>query len=59
MMEQVRPDYSINENYPNVKTIWEFNSGYTIGSSAIVKDKSVYIGDASGYFYSLSLLNGQ
>jgi outer membrane protein assembly factor BamB/predicted phosphohydrolase len=56
--EQIRPDYSINQKYPNVKTEWEFNSGYTIGSSAVVKDNSVFVGDASGYFYSLSLTDG-
>ena len=53
-----RPDYSINKKYPNVKPIWEFNSGFTIASTAIVKDNSVFVGDASGYFYSLSLLDG-
>ena len=58
MVEQTRPDYSINEKYPEVKSVWEFNSGYTIGSSAVVKDNSVFVGDASGYFYSLSLSNG-
>ena len=58
MVEQKRPDYSINEKYPNVKSVWEFNSGYTIESSAVVKDSSVFIGDASGYFYSLSLSDG-
>jgi len=52
-----RPDYSINKKYPNVKPIWEFNSGFTIASTAIVKDNSVFVGDASGYFYSLSLLD--
>ena len=56
--EQNRPDYSINQKYPNVKSVWEFNSGYTIGSSAVVKDNSVFVGDASGYFYSLSLSDG-
>lgn len=56
--EQIRPDYSINQKYPNVKSEWEFNSGYTIGSSAVVKDNSVFVGDASGYFYSLRLTNG-
>jgi outer membrane protein assembly factor BamB len=56
--EQKRPDYSINKKYPNVNSVWEFNSGYTIGSSAIVKDNSVFVGDASGYFYSLSLSDG-
>lgn len=58
MFEQTRPNYSINETYPEVKSVWEFNSGYTIGSSAVVKDNSVFVGDASGYFYSLSLSNG-
>lgn len=56
--EQPRPDYLINKKYPSVKSIWEFNSGYTIGSSAIVNNNSVFVGDASGYFYSLSLSNG-
>ena len=58
MVKQKRPDYSINEKYPDVKSVWEFNSGYTIGSSAVVKDNSVFVGDASGYFYSLSLSDG-
>jgi outer membrane protein assembly factor BamB len=58
MVEQKRPDYSINQKYPEVKSIWEFNSGYTIGSSAIVKDNSVFVDDASGYFYSLSVIDG-
>jgi len=58
LVEQKRPYYSINQKYPEVKPIWEFNSGNTIGSSAVVKDNSVYVGDASGYFYSLSLLDG-
>jgi len=57
-IEQPRPDFSINQKYPDVKSVWEFNSGYTIGSSAVVKDNSVFVGDASGYFYSLDLLSG-
>ncbi len=56
--EQPRPDYSINQRYPDVKSVWEFNSGYTIGSSVVVKENSVFVGDASGYFYSLSLIDG-
>ncbi|MBP9580844.1 MAG: PQQ-binding-like beta-propeller repeat protein, partial [Ignavibacterium sp.] len=58
VIEQPRPDYSINQKYPDVKSVWEFNSGYTIGSSAVVKDNSVFVGDASGYFYSFDLLTG-
>lgn len=56
--KQIRPDYSVNQKYPNVKSFWEFNSDYTIGSSAVVNNNSVFVGDASGYFYSLSLSDG-
>lgn len=58
LVEQIRPDYSINQKYPDVKSKWEFNSGYSIGSSAVVNANAVFIGDASGYFYSLSLSDG-
>lgn len=54
-----RPDYSINDQYSNVKTIWHYNTGYTIGSSAIVDDNSIYLGDASGVFYSFELESGK
>jgi outer membrane protein assembly factor BamB/predicted phosphodiesterase len=56
---QSRPDYSLNEKYPNVKTIWEYNTGYTIGSSAVVNDKDLFVGDASGMFYSINLTDGE
>jgi outer membrane protein assembly factor BamB/predicted phosphodiesterase len=56
--EQIRPDYSINKKNTNAKSVWEFNSGYTIGSSAVIKDNSVFVGDASGNFYSLNILDG-
>ena len=52
------PDYSINQKYPFVKTLWKFKTGYTIASSAVVKNNSVFVGDASGYFYSISLSDG-
>jgi len=54
-----RPDYSINKVYPKVKPVWKINTGYTIGSSATVKDKSVYAGDVSGTFYSINIDNGK
>ncbi len=56
--ELKRPDYSVNEKYPNVKEIWSFNTGYTIGSSAIVYSNNIFFGDASGKFYSFELNNG-
>lgn len=57
--QQIRPDYTVNSIYPNVKSLWEFNTGYTIGSSAIINDKSVYVGDVSGKFYCLNVDNGE
>jgi outer membrane protein assembly factor BamB/predicted phosphodiesterase len=53
-----RPDYSINSSYPNVKIKWQYNSGYTIGSSASINDDEVYFSDASGKCYSLNIVEG-
>lgn len=52
------PDYSINQKFPFVKTIWEYNTGYTIGSSAVINDSTVYVTDVSGKMYSLNLNDG-
>ncbi|AFH48701.1 WD40-like repeat protein [Ignavibacterium album JCM 16511] len=52
------PDYSINNFYPNVKVKWQFNTGYTIGSSATINDENIFVGDASGKFYSLNIDDG-
>lgn len=57
--QQKRPDYTVNSIYPNVKSLWEFNTGYTIGSSATIKDKSVYVGDVSGMFYCFNIDDGK
>lgn len=56
--EQLRPDYSINDKYPDVKETWSFNTGYTVGSSAALFNNSAIIGDASGKIYSLNLADG-
>lgn len=53
-----RPDYYVNSSFPNVQIKWQVNSGYTIGSSATVKNNSVFVGDASGKFYSFDIENG-
>ncbi|MGQ9798796.1 MAG: outer membrane protein assembly factor BamB family protein [Ignavibacterium sp.] len=48
----------MNSSFPNVQIKWQFNSGYTIGSSATVKNNSVFVGDASGKFYSINVNDG-
>lgn len=59
VQELVRPDYSVNEKYPEVKELWSFNTGFTIGSSAALYKNSVICGDASGKIYSLNVDNGE
>ena len=58
LVEHKRFDYSINNVYPNVKLNWKFETGFTIGSSVVINDNSVFFGDASGTFYSLSITDG-
>ena len=58
LAEQKRPDYSINNLYPNIKLKWKFETGFTIGSSAAINENFVFFGDASGSFYSLSITDG-
>lgn len=57
--DSILPDYSINNSYPNIKLKWQYNTGYTIGSSAAISDNNIFVGDASGKFYSLKLDDGK
>lgn len=56
--EMPRPDYSINQKYPEVKEAWSFNTGYTIGSSAAIYQDNVICGNASGKIYLLDIDDG-
>ncbi len=53
-----RPDYSINQKYPDVKEEWTFNAGYTNASSPAVWENIVFTGDASGILHALSIKDG-
>ena len=53
-----RPDFSVNEKYDDVKVIWKFSTGYTITSTPAIAQESVFFGDASGKFRSISLSDG-
>ncbi|OGU70141.1 MAG: hypothetical protein A2V93_05795 [Ignavibacteria bacterium RBG_16_34_14] len=53
-----RPDFSVNESYPQVKEKWIYNSGYTNCSSPAVWENEVFTGDASGTLYGLALNTG-
>jgi outer membrane protein assembly factor BamB len=53
-----RPDFSVNEKYPNVKEVWTFSSDYTNATSPAVWENVVFTGDASGTMYALSIKDG-
>lgn len=61
-----RPDYSINQKYPNVKTVWSVNTNYTIASAPAVEKNNVkdhaagmvVIGNSNGNVECFSLANG-
>lgn len=54
-----RPDYSVNNEYPQVKAQWLVRSGYEIFSSPAYRDGKVYVGDDSGALSCYSLANGE
>ena len=54
-----RPDYSVNNEYPQVKAQWLVRSGYEIFSSPACRDGKVYVGDDSGALSCYSLANGE
>jgi outer membrane protein assembly factor BamB/predicted phosphodiesterase len=57
-----RPDYSINQKYPNVKTVWTDNTNYTIASAPAVEGNNaagmVVVGNSSGDVECFSLGDG-
>ena len=53
-----RPTFVINLQYPEVHSLWEFSSGYTIGSTPALVGDVVVVGDASGAVYGLELTDG-
>jgi outer membrane protein assembly factor BamB len=54
-----RPDFSVNTRYPKARTLWSFDTGYTIASTpGIWKDLAI-VGDASGKVYAFALKSGK
>lgn len=54
-----RPDYSVNNEYGQVKEYWVEKTGAGIYSSPVVYNKNVYIGDDLGYLSCYTLKNGK
>jgi len=54
-----RPDYSVNERYPEVRPAWKHEAGYTIASSPAVWKNLAIVGDAAGKVAALDLDSGK
>ena len=53
-----RPDFSINQKYPNVKINWKFETDFTIASTPAVWKDYVVVGNSEGMVYGLYLKDG-
>jgi outer membrane protein assembly factor BamB/predicted phosphohydrolase len=53
-----RPDFSVNQKYPNVQRVWTVQTGYTIASAPAVSGGSVVVGNSSGFVHCYSLKSG-
>src|SRR5699024_5539897 len=54
-----RPDYSMNENQPDLKKIWEYNDDGDIGSGmALYKNKYIIAANTKGKVYALDYNTG-
>jgi outer membrane protein assembly factor BamB len=54
-----RPDFSINQRFPNVKELWRRETGYTIASTPALWNDVAIVGDASGIIHAFALQSGQ
>ncbi len=53
-----RPDFGVNDLYPNVRIRWRYDTGWTIAASAAVSGDTVIVGDASGKVRALRVADG-
>ena len=54
----LRPDFSVNKEYKNVKRLWHKSLKGGIYSTPVTDGSSLYIGDDVGVMYSLNLKDG-
>ncbi len=54
----LKPDMSINEEYPQVEKAWSYDSEYSITAAAVLVDDQVIFGNRSGLIQALSLDDG-
>lgn len=56
--ESLRPDFSVNEQYPEVTRVWHKALKGGIYSTPVTDGSSLFIGDDVGRFYCLDLATG-
>ena len=56
--EALRPDFSVNEQYPQVTRAWHRSLKGGLYSTPVTDGESLYIGDDVGMFYCLDLATG-
>lgn len=54
-----RPDYSVNNQYPNIKELWKIRHNTAIYSSPVVYNNKVIVGDDLGIISCFSLQDGE
>lgn len=57
-IEYPRPDFSMNENWPNVKQVWRRTDNTDIGAAAVQSGKYVVYANTSGIVYALDAATG-
>lgn len=55
---ELKPDMSVNKEYPDIEVSWNFDSEYSITAAAAVADDKVIFGNRSGKVYALELDDG-
>ena len=53
-----RPDFSVNQNYPQVKVKWSFDTEFTIASTPAVAEGLAIVGNSERVVFGLSLEDG-
>jgi outer membrane protein assembly factor BamB len=57
--QYARPDFSVNQRYPDVRPRWWECTGYTIASTPALWHEMAIVGDASGAVYGFDARTGE
>lgn len=57
--QELRPDFTINQEYANVQRVWHCSLKGGIYSTPVTDGRSLFIGDDVGCLYSLNLKSGK